>query len=119
MACQVRVFKPDGEDSYDMTAYMDPDGMGYLIRSVGNVFLGISALTSDFLDTTGICSRGPRVRPCLVILPVHVLTGTGCFGAVCIMRADKQSRVILQQSPPLRIETTGISLEALRVRLMP
>ncbi|KAK9821806.1 hypothetical protein WJX81_007845 [Elliptochloris bilobata] len=56
----VRVFKPDGEDSYDMTAYVDTDGTGYLIRSVGNVFLGISALTSDFLDTTGICSWGPR-----------------------------------------------------------
>ena len=58
----MRAFKPDGEDSYDMTAYLDTDGTGYLIRSVGNVFLGISALTPDFLDTTGICSWGPRVR---------------------------------------------------------
>ena len=113
------MFKPDGEDSYDMTAYMDPDGTGYLIRSVGNVFLGISALTSDFLDTTGICSRGPRVCPCLMILPMHVLPGTGCSGAVCIMRADKQRQVILQQVPPLRTETTGTFLEAPRVRLVP
>ena len=45
-----------------MTAYLDTDGTGYLIRSVGNVFLGISALTPDFLDTSGICSWGPRVR---------------------------------------------------------
>lgn len=59
---QVRAFKPDGEDSYDMTAYQDADGSAYLVRSVGNVFLGISALTSDYLDTTGICSAGPRAR---------------------------------------------------------
>jgi len=62
-AVQVRAFKPDGEDSYDMTAYQDADGSAYIVRSVGNVFLGISALTSDYLDTTGICSAGPRARP--------------------------------------------------------
>ena len=79
------MFKPDGEDSYDMTAYVDTDGTGYLIRSVGNVFLGISALTPDFLDTTGICSWGPRVRRLLLFThappetpPASAPGGRGC-----------------------------------------
>ena len=58
---QVRVFKPDGRDSFDMTAYRDAAGNGFLVRSVENRFLGISALTEGYHDTAGICSLADRV----------------------------------------------------------
>eukprot|EP00026_Physarum_polycephalum_P010645 Phypoly_transcript_10814.p1 GENE.Phypoly_transcript_10814~~Phypoly_transcript_10814.p1 ORF type:complete len:324 (+),score=24.19 Phypoly_transcript_10814:90-1061(+) len=49
-------FQPDGQQSLDMTVYQDTDGSAYLIRSVGNVFVGISKLSDDYLNTTGIIS---------------------------------------------------------------
>ena len=64
-----------------MTAHLDTDGTGYLIRSVGNVFLGISALTPDFLDTTGICSWGPRVRHSLLFSYASLVSQAGAPGA--------------------------------------
>lgn len=57
---QVRAFKPDGRNSYDMTAYQDADGNAYLIRSVENAFLGISPLDDDFHDTKGLCSAAAQ-----------------------------------------------------------
>jgi hypothetical protein len=55
-------FHPDGLDSYDMGLYLDPDGAAYLVRSVANQFAGISQLTADFTNTTGIISRGPQIE---------------------------------------------------------
>lgn len=52
-----RVFQPDHRPSYDMTVFQ-PAGSrdAYLVRSVENRFLGISKLSDDYLDTTGLCS---------------------------------------------------------------
>lgn len=60
---QVHDFKPDGRDSFDMTAYQDSNNNGYLIRSVENRFLGISALTEDFHATKYICSAASQASP--------------------------------------------------------
>lgn len=40
----------------------DTDGAAYLVRSVENKYAGISQLTPDYLNTTGIISKGPRVE---------------------------------------------------------
>lgn len=55
-------FMPDGLASYDMTLFKDDDGSAYLCRSVENQYAGISQLTADYLNTTGIISKGPRVE---------------------------------------------------------
>jgi len=51
-------FQPDGRKSYDMGLFQETDGSGdaYLVRSVENQFAGISKLTPDYLNTTGIIS---------------------------------------------------------------
>ncbi len=54
-------FQPDGQKSYDMSVYTDATG-AYLVRSVGNVFAGISRLNADCTNTTGIISSGPDVE---------------------------------------------------------
>jgi hypothetical protein len=58
----VRAFMPDGLPSLDMNVFQDNDGSAYLIRSVNNKFLGISQLTSDYTDTTGLVSVAPKVN---------------------------------------------------------
>ena len=57
-------FRPDGRDSYDMGTFVDAtgDGRGYLIRSVENQFAGISQMTLDCLNVTGIISAGPDME---------------------------------------------------------
>ena len=62
----VRVFHPDGLNSFDMGVFQEDDGTAYLVRSVDNEYVGISQLTPDYLDTMGITSTAPRVRayPC-------------------------------------------------------
>ena len=58
-------FQPDGQRSLDMGLFQDPgssDGAAYLVRSVDNKFAGISRLRDDYLQTTGIISKGPRVE---------------------------------------------------------
>lgn len=57
-------FKPDGRPSYDMGTFVDEhgDGKAYLIRSVGNQFAGISQMTEDCLNVTGIVSQGPNME---------------------------------------------------------
>lgn len=55
-------FQPDGIKSYDMTLFQDWDGSGYLIRSASNQYAGISKLSDDFLNTTGIISKGPKME---------------------------------------------------------
>jgi len=61
----VRVFKPDGLDSYDMGVFQEADGTAFLVRSVNNQYVGISQLSPDYTDTLGISSTAPRVRPYL------------------------------------------------------
>lgn len=53
-------FQPDGEKSYDMGTFVDERGTGkaYLIRSVRNQFAGISRMTDDCTNVTGISSSG-------------------------------------------------------------
>jgi len=49
--------KPDGIPSLDMSLFLDPlDQKGYFIRSCDNSYVGISLLTDDYLNTTGIIS---------------------------------------------------------------
>ncbi len=58
----LRVFKPDGLDSYDMGVFQEDDGTAFLVRSVKNEYVGISQLSPDYTDTLGITSTVPRVR---------------------------------------------------------
>jgi hypothetical protein len=54
----VHGIQPDGIPSLDMSLFLDPlDGTGYFIRSCNNLYAGISRLTSDFLNTTGLISK--------------------------------------------------------------
>ena len=55
-------FQPDGDSSFDMTAWQDTDGSAYLVRSVGNSFLGVSRLNDKFTDTAGICASTLQVN---------------------------------------------------------
>lgn len=57
----VRVFHPDGFNSYDMGVFQEDNGTAYLIRSVNNQYVGISQLTPDYTNTMGITSTGPQV----------------------------------------------------------
>ena len=57
----VHGFQPDGQRSLDMGLYAEGDS-AWLVRSVDNQYAGISKLTQDFLNTTGIVSRGPKME---------------------------------------------------------
>merc|ERR1712151_862719 len=51
---------PDGLKSLDMSLFRDPvDGKAYFVRSVDNKYVGISRLTSDYLNSTGMISTAP------------------------------------------------------------
>jgi hypothetical protein len=51
---------PDGVPSLDMSLFLDPlDKTAYFVRSCDNRYTGISRLTPDFLNTTGIISTHP------------------------------------------------------------
>ena len=53
--------QPDNIPSLDMNLWMDPlDNQAYLIRSCDNQYAGISALTSDYMNTTGVISKHDR-----------------------------------------------------------
>jgi len=53
----VHALQPDGLPSLDMSLFHDPgDGVGYFVRSVNNSYMGISRLSADMLNTTGIIS---------------------------------------------------------------
>ncbi len=39
----------------------EEDGRAFLVRSVNNNFVGISQLTDDYTNTTGLVSVAPRV----------------------------------------------------------
>lgn len=59
-------FQPDGIPSLDMNLYEDKKNGtvygAYLIRSCNNQYVGISQLSDDYLNTTGITSRIPVPR---------------------------------------------------------
>jgi hypothetical protein len=49
--------QPDGIPSLDMSLFLDPlDHQAYFVRSCDNAYAGISRLTPDFLNSTGIIS---------------------------------------------------------------
>ena len=62
----VRSFLPDGLKSLDMSVFTDErDGQllgAYFIRSVDNLYVGISRIADDYMDTTGIISTIPLAR---------------------------------------------------------
>jgi hypothetical protein len=60
----LHAFKPDGLPSYDLGVFQEEDGAAFLIRSVDNSLLGISQLSGDYANTTGIVSVLTRVRAC-------------------------------------------------------
>ena len=63
----VRGFKPDGKDSYDMTAFVDKDGKGYVVTSVENRYQGVFRLAPDFQSTVGpACGTTPRAEAAAV-----------------------------------------------------
>jgi hypothetical protein len=58
----IKGFKPDNLMSYDMSLFEDDDGLVYFVRSVQNKYVGISRLSPDFMETTGIISSIPVPR---------------------------------------------------------
>lgn len=56
----VHGFQPDGQRPLDMGLGQETDGRAYLVRSVDNKYAGFSQLSEDYLNTTGIVSRGPK-----------------------------------------------------------
>lgn len=59
----LHALQPDGIPSLDMNLWRDPfDGTAYFIRSCDNQYAGISRLTADYLNTTGIISKMPRLE---------------------------------------------------------
>eukprot|EP00659_Diplonema_papillatum_P000050 gene50-88_t len=73
-------FRPDNQDSYDMGLYQDND-LAYLVRSVANTYAGISQLTPDYMNTTGITSTGPRMEGVTIFkLDTYYLFGSHLTG---------------------------------------
>lgn len=54
----VHALQPDNIPSLDMSLFRDPvDGVAYFVRSCDNKYAGISRLTSDYLNSTGLISQ--------------------------------------------------------------
>ncbi len=53
-------FQPDGIPALDMNLYQDTDGQAYFVRSCDNQYLGISRLSSDYLNSTGVINKCDR-----------------------------------------------------------
>jgi len=56
----VHAVLPDGIPSLDMSLWVDVDQKAYFIRSCANEYVGISGLTEDYLNTTGLLSTAPK-----------------------------------------------------------
>jgi hypothetical protein len=53
-----RGFQPDGIPSLDMNLFQDPlDSKAYLIRDCAHQYVGISELSADYLNTTGVINK--------------------------------------------------------------
>jgi len=54
----VHALQPDGVPSLDMSLFQDPvDQQAYFVRSCDNRYVGISRLTEDYLNSTGMISK--------------------------------------------------------------
>ena len=54
----VHALQPDGIPSLDMSLFEDPvDHTAYFVRSCDNAYAGISRLTDDYHNTTGLISN--------------------------------------------------------------
>ena len=54
----LHALQPDGIPSLDMSLFLDPlDGQAYFIRSCDNKYTGISRVSADFLNTTGLINK--------------------------------------------------------------
>ena len=52
------ILQPDGIPSLDMSLFEDPvDHTAYFVRSCNNAYTGISRLTDDYHNTTGLISN--------------------------------------------------------------
>jgi len=58
----VHAIQPDNIPSLDMSLWVDVDDQAYFVRSCDNNYTGISRLTDDYLNTTGLLSQGPRLE---------------------------------------------------------
>ena len=57
----VHALQPDNVPSLDMSLWRDPlTSEAYFIRSCDNSYTGISRLTTDMLNTTGLFSKTPK-----------------------------------------------------------
>jgi len=56
----MHALQPDGIPSLDMSLFQDVDEHVYFIRSCDNSYTGISRLSDDYLNTTGLLSKGDR-----------------------------------------------------------
>lgn len=56
----MHALQPDGIPSLDMSLFQDVDEHVYFIRSCDNRYTGISRLSDDYLNTTGLLSKGDR-----------------------------------------------------------
>jgi hypothetical protein len=67
----VHAIQPDGIQSLDMSLFEDPlDGQAYFLRSCDNRYLGISRLSADYLNSTGlITTMPPREGMAMLRLP--------------------------------------------------
>eukprot|EP01063_Lacrimia_lanifica_P009889 TRINITY_DN1672_c1_g1_i2.p1 TRINITY_DN1672_c1_g1~~TRINITY_DN1672_c1_g1_i2.p1 ORF type:complete len:345 (+),score=125.76 TRINITY_DN1672_c1_g1_i2:51-1085(+) len=70
----VHALQPDGIPSLDMSLFLDPlDGQAYFIRSCNNSYVGISRMTKDFLNTTGVISTHDKFEGMAIF---RLLNGT-------------------------------------------
>ena len=82
----VRVMRPCGQDSRDLTLFAGADGAGYLVHSSeSNRTLHVARLTVDYLDTTGewtrACPEQEREAPCIFAARgQYYLLTSGCSG---------------------------------------
>lgn len=82
----VRVVRPDGQDSRDLTLFQDADGTGYLVSSSeSNRSLHIMRLADDYASVDGSWTRAfadqEREAPCLLAANgQYYLLTSGCTG---------------------------------------
>lgn len=82
----LRVMRPNGQESRDMTLFEDRDGTAYLVHSAeSNASLHVARLTGDYCDVDGSWSRAfadqAREAPCLFAANgQYYLLTSGCTG---------------------------------------
>ena len=82
----LRAFRPNGNDSRDMTIFQDDDGAAYLVHSSDwNKTTIVARLTGDYLDTTGDFTRAfvDQSREGQAVMKregVYYMFSSGCTG---------------------------------------